>query len=413
VEVNLKVAFTCLGGTVLLLLGFRKVRTNREVALITSEGVITATSQDFASLLGETSISTAGKLLSDLCPSLISSRDKEKSVQVRRSPPLYGRLISEKYGAKTVHLAVLYSHTFHSSIAKPVEEISQKEPTAPPSFSKSSWFTGHWPGKQYQTGRDLLIGMKVKHGLNRAYALLASVSVLITLMMLAWTIAIAMYLIIVTQGVIEDSVTVELSARIVHTTRVAGQGRFLDQTNAGFFSEGMTSDVKNVVYQSIVALTEIEQRIWENVDTLPDGEYKDLMLESGVTTWELSGTVAKSHSVNLVNAMKTFLSHSKSLLDFPIANLTIHNPSVFYLVRNGLKGELTQALSLSLSLFKDIEQQTINRNVSSILYLLIAVFASLEIAVAISVPVIMWLQGYVWASVWCVYETAASQMLGK
>lgn len=118
------------------------------------------------------------------------------------------------------------------------------------------------------------------------------------------------------------------------------------------------------------------------------------MLESGVTTWELSGTVTKSHSVNLVNAMKTFLSHSKSLLDFPIANLTIHNPSVFYLVRNGLKGELTQALSLSLSLFKDIEQQTINRNVSSILYLLIAVFASLGIAVAISVPVIMRLQVY-------------------
>jgi hypothetical protein len=159
VEVNLKVAFTCLGGTVLLLLGFRKVRTNREVALMTSEGVITATSQDFASLLGETSISTAGKLLSDLCPSLISSRDKEKSVQVRRSPPLYGRLVSEKYGEKTVHLAVLYSPTLHSSIAKPVEEMSQKEPTAPTPFSKSSWFTGHWPGKRYQTGRDLLIGM--------------------------------------------------------------------------------------------------------------------------------------------------------------------------------------------------------------------------------------------------------------
>ena len=392
-EVSVKLAFTSVGGAVLLILGFKKAQVNREIALMTSEGAITAVSQGFAELLRHTSPSLGGTLLSDLCPALIPHN--QTSVLVRATPAVYGKVLTQQHGSKAVQTAVIYTEANRPRPEFPFSSGSQRPETAyspiPAVVDEFAGSKAVWP-VDHSTGKDWLGKQRVKQGLHRTYALLGSVTVLTTLLMLAWTIAISLYLITVTQGVIQSSVTIELSARIVHTTRLAGQGRFLDQTNAGFFSEEMTKDVKNVIYQSIVALTAIEEKIWTSLETLPAGRYKDMLLESRITTWELSGNTPQAHKRNLVNAMKVFLDHSGRILDLPISNLTIHSPSVFFLVRNGLKGELISALSQSLALFKTIEQAEIDQNVSSIIYLLIAVFASLGLALAISVPVIMRLQ---------------------
>ena len=434
-EVTTKVAFTCLGGAVLLVLGYKRANTNREIAIITSEGLITATTQGFPRLLGSKAHSLLGESLYSLCPKLFFAQEIEENVQIRASPSVFGAVSTQLYGATEIRFAELYAGnndahmrslaeaTRRSSIDKlrnlssantllySSHQSMEKGDLAPfmgPSGSnlayrlkdrpKKKGFSGGnstWSIKSASTGQELLVKGYIKQGLNRAYMILGSVAGLITLLMLVWTTAISLYLIIVTQGVIDDSVARELSERIVHTTRIAGQGRFLDLTNAGFFPEYMTKDVKNVVFQSITTLTAIEQKVWATLQSLPDGPFKDLMLEDKVLTWELNGGVPRPHKRNLVNAMKVFLDHSRQLLDLPLSDLSIHNPSVFFLVRNGMQGEFARSLSLSLSLFTDIEQVSIAKNVSSILYLLISVFLSLGIAMVISVPVIMRLQVYV------------------
>lgn len=437
VEVTTKAAFTCLGGAVLLVLGYKKANRNREIAIVTSEGLITAATEGFSQLLCSKSLSLLGESLYSLCPKLFFAQDIEENVQIRSNPSVFGAVSTVLYGSQEVRFAELYAGnndahmrslaeaTRRSSIDK-LRNLSsantllysshQSHQSAEkydlqPSLGrtggnliyrlrdrpKKKEFNGGnttWTIKNASKSQELLIKGHLKQGLNRAYLILASVAGLIALLMVVWTTAIALYLVTVTQGVIEDSVAVELAERIVHTTRIAGQGRFLDLTNAGFFSEYMTKDVKNVVFQSITALTAIEQKVWGTLQSLPDGPFKDLMLEDQVLTWELNGGVPRPHRRNLVNAMKVFLDHSRQLLDLPLADLSIHNPSVFFLVRNGMQGEFTHSLSLSMSLFTDIEQVLIGQNVSSILYLLISVFLSLGIALAVSVPVILRLQLY-------------------
>ena len=373
-ECQVKITITAEANIAVLIVAFKEVNKTRELALLTSEGHVSAHTENFGTMLFDQKGKLEGKITDYIAMPLIPNRlfrlpnagmvyAKYQEVEVKRDK-IRTVAVSTKFASTSTTLIPnipttssqlnLYSQitTMHLHSTKPFTLPLLSEFLSSPSRRLSPLLTTLY---------------------KALFALLLTSSLLV----LIWAMLMTVFLIDVTESMLDSSVSVEVAGGIVHTVRIAGQGRFLDLTNAGFFPLEMTEDVKNVVRQSVAQLTEYEPIIWSHAKSSSSPLYKSLFVSPSLTMWELEGLTPHPRPKTLKDAMSEYREQSRLLLTLPVTNLTIHNPAVYYVIRNGMGGDLTIALKKSLRMLEEMERRELEGKGSEGGYMVLVVLVLL------------------------------------
>lgn len=367
-----QISVTAEAGVAVLILAFKPANLNREFAVL-SDNFTVGHTENFGKVLCDTE-----SLISAPVSAYIGPFEPNKTLWVRHSPPLSLRMCLITVNTASVHTLILTSNWPNSAFSQPIR-TAERSSTALLAAPKFALLAKHSEQGYEQESSGRTAGRRVNSGISRVYRLLTCVLMGSALFVLVWSVVVTVFLLDVTENMLGNSVSVELVQQVIHTTRLAGQGRFLDLTNAGFFPAEMTVDVKNVVAQSVAVLAATEPLIWARVKSASNPSFQALYIQNSLLMWELEGTVPCPREKTLRDALSDYRDHSRQILTLPIANLSIHNAQVYSLVRNGMKGDLTTALMKSLREFEVMEKADLEARAAQAAYFLVAMLVFLTV----------------------------------
>ena len=375
-EFSTQISVSAEKGLAVLILAFKPANLVREMAVLWESSTIGHT-ENFGKVLCD-----AESLISVPVSAYIGPLESSKPLLIRRAPPLSLKLHLITINTTSVQTLILTSGSLSSTTLSSVsfsEQIrtADRSLSAVPATPKFSSKAEQQIYEQENSGNTTV--RRLNSGINRVYRLFACTLLASALFVLVWSVVFTVFLLDVTENMLGDSVSVELVQQAIHTSRLAGQGRFLDLTNAGFFPAYMTGDVKNVVEQSVAVLSAIEPLIWARVKTASNPDFQALYLQDSLYMWELEGSLPRPRRKTLTDALNDYRDHGRQVLSLPIANLSIHNAHVYSLVHNGMKGDLTAALMKSLREFEAMEKADLEERAAQAAYFLIAVMLFLAV----------------------------------
>lgn len=180
-------------------------------------------------------------------------------------------------------------------------------------------------------------------------------------------IAIVVYLNTVSNNYIDTLIIKDLSERRNLMSNLTSFARDLELINYGqeAFSEPTIRDLLYndiLEYQKIVSVVEAKINDW-------DGVTQNYYSEEFFFTWGLVNKVPTLKKMNLLNIMKEFINSALAIHNTPISEITLKNPDLYYLYRNGF-GESLQAVNNSNGIF--IAQQEKNTDEILLIMMLLA-----------------------------------------
>ena len=113
-------------------------------------------------------------------------------------------------------------------------------------------------------------------------------------------------------------------------------------------------------------LLEEELNIWNQIDSMQDSEYTKLNTETLINTWELLGGEIVLHPRTLIDAVGSFIDAVGVMQSAPVATAKRQSDvvsSIFYIFRNGI-GEMKSNLEKSRTKFAEIEANQLNQAVT-------------------------------------------------
>ena len=174
--------------------------------------------------------------------------------------------------------------------------------------------------------------------------------------------------------------------RQLYVLRIAQTARYIDLANKGIISTSNIPQYRENMLEAAMSCQETQQFL--------EHEMASNERKREVITWEyMEGEVVMTW-LSLSDAINRLVDRAILLQSLPAANLTLSNPSLFYLYRNGL-GETLEAAEISLSHYVSNSKETIKRSANATFVLFLPFIAVLLATSIFSICNLRGIQGKV------------------
>lgn len=133
--------------------------------------------------------------------------------------------------------------------------------------------------------------------------------------------------------------------------------RTLDIQNRQSFTEITRDKIQEGINQSIIEFEDLITHIKSFTDSYNLQEfYEDVFLYEFIKARNIYDTTYTTETVNFIDFLRSYVSHSKNILGLDTADMSILQPDMYYLFQNPL-GDGIEACCYTVGRLREIEQE--------------------------------------------------------
>jgi hypothetical protein len=152
--------------------------------------------------------------------------------------------------------------------------------------------------------------------------------------------------------------------------------RTLDVQNRQSFTEITGDKIEEGINETIIDFEDLITHIKSFTDSYNLQEfYEDVFLYEFINARNIYDTTYTTETVNFIDFLRSYISHSKNILELDTADMSILQPDMYYLFQNPL-GNGINACCYSVMRLREIEQDYVINTSNYLIYCIIGVIGA-------------------------------------